>query len=95
MIKTIYFVPAAYFGNVKEFQLMERLTRLFEDHGLIVVHNVEEAQLIIAFGDSLTPNDAYKGKKVYLADEEKAFDAPKEVLEKALKECKPYEDYLK
>lgn len=94
MIKTIYFAPSAYFGDVRAFQLNEKLTRLCHDQGVIVVQNPDEAQLIIAYGSSLTPNDAFAGKQVYLADEETAFNDPKAMLENALKHHKPYADFV-
>lgn len=94
MIKTIYFAPTAYFGDVRAFQLDEKLTRLCHDQGVIVVKNPAEAQLIIAYGATLAPNADFAGKQVYLADEETAFNDPKAMLENALKHHKPYADVV-
>lgn len=95
MLKVIYFEPADYVGNAKMFQLIERLTRLCHDRGLIVVRLLREAQLVISFEECFTPNDAYCGKLFYLANKEEAFNTPETMLDKALHACKPYEDFLK
>lgn len=94
MLKIVYFEPADYVGDAKSFQLIERLTRLCHERGLIVVHVVREAQLVISFARIFTPNDAYLGKKYYLADKDLAFNDPKTMLDNALRDCQPYIDWL-
>ncbi len=92
MLKNIYFVSRAYCGDAKNFQLIERLTQLCHKRGLIVVPILEEAQLVIVLAENLEPNEAYKGKKVFVVEPALAFNDPEGTLEKALKENKPYEN---
>ena len=85
----IYLTPTANFGHAKAFLLREMLSKAAQAQHQIV-DSAEAADLIIVLGNVLPNNAQFSGKKVFLAKIDEHFNAPENLLDKAIQQAQDY-----
>ena len=85
----IYLTPTANFGHAKAFLLREMLSKAAQAQHQIV-DSAEAADLIIVLGNVLPNNAQFNGKKVFLANIDKHFNAPENLLDQAIQQAHDY-----
>lgn len=85
----IYLTPSANLGNAKAFLLREMLSKAAQAQHQIV-DSAESADLIIVLGNILPNNAQFNGKKVFLANIDEHFNAPKNLLDTAIQQAQDY-----
>lgn len=86
----IFLTQSPNLGRAKAFLLHQVLAAAVKQQNHQVVENAEQADLAIVFGKTLPNLTALLGKKVYLADEEQALNAPENTVAQALTEAVDY-----
>ena len=85
----IYLTPSANLGNAKAFLLREMLSKTAQVQHQIV-DSAEAADLIIVLGNVLPNNAGFNGKKVFLAKIDEHFNAPENLLDRAIQQAQDY-----
>ncbi|TDQ59361.1 PTS system fructose-specific IIC component [Mesocricetibacter intestinalis] len=86
----IFLTPSHNLGKAKAYLIQQTLGVALKQRGHQLVDSADTAELILVYGDSLPNNAAFNGKKLYLADAARAFDAPEATLEEALSKATDY-----
>ena len=86
----IFLTQSPTLGNAKAFLLKQVIAAAAKAQDYQIVDNAEQADLAIAFGETLPNLTALEGKKVFLADAEQALSAPESLVQSALANAVDY-----